>query len=322
MNPEVENALRILRFDKDAYVMSAIPSYVLRYTGANHEGYYGGGHDCPVGSKWTDIWGTEWHKEQEGVMGFPRGNPLAEPENLTRYVLPNPDDERICGKIYEAFEQYDGNTLLAGSHCDTLWEKSYMLAGMENMMVSFYTEPDFVRELLRKIMDFQLGIARHYLKCGVKIAYLADDLGTQNSLLLGRGIVEEFLVPEYRRLFALYKQHDVIMFFHSCGHVEPILDVFMELGVDVLNPIQATANNPERVRAATDGKMALCGGVSTDVVMKGPADAIDKAVADAIAILGKNGGYFCQPDQSMPFPPENMNAFHTAVNRHGGYDKR
>jgi len=73
-----ENALRTIRFDHPEYVMEGIPSYGLVYTGCNHEGYEGGGHDCPVGSRWTDIWGTGWQKEQADVMGFPRQFPLAD----------------------------------------------------------------------------------------------------------------------------------------------------------------------------------------------------------------------------------------------------
>ncbi|HEY3415921.1 MAG TPA: hypothetical protein VGM23_03460, partial [Armatimonadota bacterium] len=137
-----ENALQIIRFGTPEWVAGGLPSYTLCYQGCNHEGYSGGGHHCPVGTRWTDIWGTEWHKEHDGVMGFPRGNPLAEMSALPSYAWPDPDDERIRGKIDRLAEEYPGGDLfLAGSHRDTLWEKSYMLVGMENMMAYLLTEP-------------------------------------------------------------------------------------------------------------------------------------------------------------------------------------
>jgi len=316
-----ENAQRIIRFDNPERIVSDIPCHGISYTGCHHECYDGGGgHGCPVGTRWTDIWGTGWFKEHEGVMGFPKTNPLADMASLKNYQWPDPDDERICGKIYESKKRFEGgDRFLWGSHRDTLWEKSYMLVGMENMMVYLHTEPNYAREILRRIMDFQLGIAKHYLAVGIEVAGLGDDLGTQQSLLMGADVLREFFYPEYKRLFDLYKRHGVIRSFHSCGHVEPVLPMFMELGVDCLNPVQATANNLAKIRAITDGKMALQGGVSTGLVMKGPVSEIEAAVRDAMRLLGKNGGYFCNPDQGMPFPHEHYAAFHDAVARHGKY---
>lgn len=80
-------------------------------------------------------------------------------------------------------------------------------------------------------MDFQLGIARHYLSLGVEMVTMSDDLGTQHGLLLSPTLIHDFLLPEYKRLFDLYKSKGVLVNFHSCGYIEPILDVFMDLGV-------------------------------------------------------------------------------------------
>ncbi|MGE5527819.1 MAG: uroporphyrinogen decarboxylase family protein [Patescibacteria group bacterium] len=315
-----ENARRIMKFDAPERVMREIPQYLLCYHGCNHEGFDGRGEDGPVGSRWTDIWGVGWHKEQAGVMGLTYLNPLDEVGKLKSYRWPDPDDERICGRIHETARAYRGGDLfLGGSHRDTLWEKAYMLVGMENMMVYFHTEPGFAREILHRIMDFQLGIAAHYLAAGIEIANAGDDLGTQRSLMLSPRIVEEFLVPEYRRLFDLYRERGVAIAFHSCGHVEPILETLIGLGVDVLNPVQETANDLGRVRAIARGRMALQGGVSSAAVMAGPPARIDALVRERILLLGAGGGYFCAPDQGLPYPAAHVAAFDEAVERHGRY---
>jgi uroporphyrinogen decarboxylase len=295
--------------------------YQLLYEGVNHEMYSGeGGDDSPVGTEWVDIWGTVWHKIQEGVMGLPKGNPLARIEALQDYRWPDPNDERICSKIERMARAFTGgDQYLGGSHRDTLWEKAYMLVGMENLMMYFLTEPEFVREVLHHIMDFQLGIARYYLASGVEFASLGDDLGTQTGPLLGPRIVSEFLLPEYRRLVELYQKHGVLIGFHSCGNVLSVLDMFLELGIDVLNPVQATANDLNRIRLITQGRMALQGGVSSAIVMDGPADRIQGEVRLRIRQLGQQGGYFCAPDQSMPYPQEHLDAFAEAVERYGRY---
>lgn len=316
-----ENARRIIRFDKPERVVSGMPCHDISYFGVNHESFADGiGHARPVGSKWTDIWGTEWHKEKEDVMGFPKGNPLADTADLKNYRWPDPDDERICGAVGRKAAQFDkGDKFLSGAHRDTLWEKSYMLVGMENMMTYFYTEPDYAREVLHRIMDFQLGMAKHYLKHGVEIVHMGDDLGTQKGPLLGPAIVNEFLVPEYRRLFDFYKKHKVIVGFHSCGNMDSVLETFIDLGVNVLNPVQATANDLPGLRKKAGKRIAFQGGVSTGLVMDGPIEAIRAEVKKQIGELGKEGGYFCAPDQGMPFPEAHKKAFDEAVAEFGRY---
>ncbi len=316
-----ENALHIIRFDKPERITSGPPVHNVAYLGANHEGYTGGGHHVTVGTQWTDIWGTVWYRELDGVMGFPKFHPLNNIQrDLKTYTWPDPDDPRICGCIYKQAELWNhDNTFLSGSHRETLWEKSYMLVGMEALMCAFYTEPGAVRELLHRVMDFQLSIAKHYLAVGVEIVGMGDDLGTQRGLLLSPEILQSFFVPEYRRLFELYKRHGVLINFHSCGHIQPLLGVFMDLGVDILNPVQASANDLEALRAITQDKMALMGGVSSATIVNGPPESIRAEVAQRLWQLGREGGYFCGPDQGMPWPDSHIEVLYDAVEDLGQY---
>lgn len=316
-----ENALRIIHFDNPEHVVSGCPGHHVAYRGCHHRGYTDGGDNLPLGSSWIDIWGTGWHYVQEGVMAFPVENPLADlVSTLPNYTWPDPDDERICGQVYEQAKGWDSDEqFLICSHRDTLWEKSYMLVGMEDIMCYFHTEPGAVRELLHHIMDFQLGIAKHYLDVGVEVASMSDDLGTQSGLLISPETIHKFFVPEYQRLFDLYKQHGVLINFHSCGHIIPILDMFMDLGVDILNPVQATANDLNELRRVTQGRMALQGAVRSSTIMTGPVGEIRREVAQRLWQLGRDGGYFCSPDQGLPWPQEHIQAMNAAVQELGRY---
>jgi hypothetical protein len=114
----------------------------VTYWGCLHEGYDGVTDECPVGTRWTDVWGTILHKAQPGVMAYPCAHPLAPAANLDWYAWPDPDDERICGHIYHQAGRFpDSDASLCGSHWETVWEKAYMLVGMERLMPCFYTHP-------------------------------------------------------------------------------------------------------------------------------------------------------------------------------------
>ena len=315
-----ENALRIIHFDQPGWVMDKPPSFMVTYQGSDHEGYEGIGDEHPSGSRWKDIWGVVWHKVMDGVMGFPDVNPLSEPNLLKNYSWPDPNDPRVYKRIYSSsLEIPDESLFITGSHRDTLWEKAYMLVGMENLMVYFFTEPEFVKEVLHKIMDFQLGIAEHYLAIGVEMVKLSDDLGTQTGPLLSPKIVNEFLYPEYQRLFTLYKDRGVLINFHSCGNVFLILEPLIQLGADILNPVQASANDLQKLREITQGRLALQGGVNSNVVLDGPAEEIFATVKSRIYTLGKDGGYFCCQDQAFPYPQEHLKALSTAIALYGRY---
>ena len=315
-----ENAMRILRFDHPERIVREMPAYWLSYLGCFHESFTGGGDNSPAGTNWVDIWGTRWQKELEGVMGFPVGFPLAEVASLKKYHWPDPNDERICEKIYRLANEFPGGDLfLAGYHNDTVWEKAHMLVGMEKIMVYFFDEPGFVHELLHEIMDFHLGIAKHYLEVGVELVMFDGDMFSQRGPLLSPRIFNEFLLPEYERLFKFYKERNVLIEFHACGCVEPFLETFMKLGVDILDPIQATANNLDNVRSITHGRMALRGGVNSATIMAGPVERIEEEVLMRILQLGKQGGYFCDADQALPFPKVHEDALYSAIQKFSQY---
>ena len=95
------NALEIIRFGAPERIAMGPPCHGLAYLGCNHEGFRGGGHHLRLGSKWEDIRGTVWHREHEGVMGFPRGHPLADlPTALRSYRWP---DSRTRPRVNVSF---------------------------------------------------------------------------------------------------------------------------------------------------------------------------------------------------------------------------
>jgi uroporphyrinogen decarboxylase len=317
-----ENALRLLRFDSPERIVSSLPKHDISYFGVNHEPFSGpGGHDSKIGTIWKDIWGVTWRKEMKGIMGFATEHPLAD-LNIAKFPWPDPDDPRIVSAIYQRAREPEldrQKMFLIGSHRETLWEKACGLVGMDRLMMAFFDAPEAVREIFSRITDFQLVIAGHYLKCGIEVAATGGDLGTQVGLLVSPDLMQEFMIPEWKRLINLYKKHRVIITRHCCGHVEPVLEMFIELGIDLLNPIQATANDLGRTWEIAGNRLALAGGISTKLLMDGPAEKIRSEARRCMWLLGQTGGYFCRPDQAMPFPEEHVATLDEEISTYGIY---
>jgi len=319
---ELENFYATVRFLKPERITTSSPTYGLHYKGCYHEDANGIAHDRPKGESWQDIWGVGWHKDLDGVMGFPRMHPLADLNLVDAYPFPNADDPALYGAIFEGKQRFleegkDKTHILSGANTDTLWERAYMLVGMEDLMAYFYTDPELVHRLLDRILAFQMRIAEHYVKAGIKVAGLSDDMGTQNSLLLGEKLFDTFFMPRYAQLIDYYRKNDVLISFHSCGHIQPLISRFIDLGITILNPVQATANDLDALRRETQGKMVLHGGVDSQVVMEGTEEEVAACVKKRLRQLGRQGAYICCPDQGLPYPKRNLDALSRTVERYG-----
>jgi uroporphyrinogen decarboxylase len=112
----------------------------------------------------------------------------------------------------------------------------------------------------------------------------------------------------------------VIVNFHSCGCVQEVAADLAEIGVTVLNPVQSSANDLERVKADTVGRMALAGAISSGLLQQGTPEEVREEVARVMAIMKPGGGYVCGPDQWLPdFPEENLRAMRETARELGEY---
>ena len=316
-----ENLQRVLAFDHPAFVPMSVPVYMLHYNGAGHEARDGSAGDgAPAGARWTDIWGVGWHKELPDVMGMVEYSPLADLTRVDDFSFPSAEDPAINAPLLADPLDFDREQLyLAGTHRDLLFEAAYKLVGMQQLFIAMHEQPAAVKRLLQRITDFHLGLAHLYLARGVEWILTGDDLGHQHGLLFSRNMLEEFFLPEYRRLFSLYRDHGIRINFHSCGQIQDMLDIFIDLGIDILNPIQASANDLALVRTRTQGHLTLQGAIPSHLITEGPIERIRSEVRDTIHLLGCAGGYICTADQFLPAPPAHLQAFAEAVQEFGRY---
>ena len=129
----------------------------------------------------------------------------------------------------------------------------------------------------------------------------------------------EFFVPEYNRCFGPLVREGYIIDFHSCGCVQDIVGDIIKMHVTILNPVQERANDLALIKGKCAGKMALQGAIDSQLLMLGPVPKIQAEVKRVMGILGGGGGYIVGPDQSLPFPKENIDSLWVAAEEFGRY---
>lgn len=270
---------------------------------------------------WIDLWGVEWECAMEETSPFPHKNPIASPEAICDYVIPDPDRLVIPEKsLSEMIAVNRSEKMVMAYYSYPLYDRAWALMGMENFMMALLTHPDECRQLLRSIAGHTRTVFRHLLDIGVDAVHTGEDLGTQRALMISPALFREFILPEYKFMFQDLVAAGKIINFHSCGTVYEIVEDLASAGVSILNPIQAKANDLHAMKKASLRKIALWGGIDSGTIMHGkPGDVRDK-VKETMAILKPGGGYVCAPDQYFPnMPEENMKALWDAVREFGAY---
>ncbi|MFH1377537.1 MAG: uroporphyrinogen decarboxylase family protein [Planctomycetota bacterium] len=270
---------------------------------------------------WTDLWNVEWEVGLQGTVPFPKGNPLPSLDKLSDYPFPSSDQLIFTNEMKTALKGIDRTErLVFGQLTYLLFERAWAIMGMENFLMAMATHPDEVRVFLHQIATFARNVFDRYLELGVDGISFSEDLGTQRALMMSPKMFRDFLLPEYRFIFENTLNAGKIVNFHSCGCVEAISGDLAKIGVTILNPIQKRANDLGRIKSSVAGKMALKGGIDSQLILLGTPQDVSQQVADVMDTLMPGGGYICGPDQWMPdYPQENLDALYKTAKRIGRY---
>eukprot|EP00727_Mastigamoeba_balamuthi_P007761 m51a1_g3605 putative uroporphyrinogen-iii decarboxylase (402) ;mRNA; r:32344-33891 len=209
-------------------------------------------------------------------------------------------------------------------------ERAFAMQGMDRFLENMAGAPDLAKALLRKTTDKCLELMGHFLDeaghDGLDLVKIGDDLGTQTSLLMSPAMYRRMLKPLHAELVALIKRRSSArVFFHTDGDVLPLVNDFIEIGIDVLNPIQTSAGKMSdlaQVRSRTAGKLVLCGAVDTHRVLPtGTPEEVRAEVRRVVKALGEHGGYMLSSVHTVmnDVPAENVLAMVDEVVSCGRY---
>ena len=209
------------------------------------------------------------------------------------------------------------------------FERALAMQGMEAFLLNMAMEPDFARALLEKIAGYCKQLMGRFLEelgDNVDIIKIGDDLGTQESLMISPKMYREMLKPVHADFISFIKSRTKAkVFFHSDGDVVPLIEDLIEIGVDILNPIQTSAGSMSDLPSLKKrfGKnIVFCGGIDSHRVLPfGSVEEVRQEVRRVMQILGPGGGCMIGAVHTVmnDVPPENVLAMVDAVEELGHY---
>ena len=244
-----------------------------------------------------DNFGTPWIKNTTGVMYT--GHPIKD-KNLDSIEWPNPDKPGIFDHLTDDLEQNRDDYYLVGLQHLTVHERSYLLVGYENFMMYMATDPDFVGELMDRITDFHVGLAKRFVELGLDAVRTGDDFGTQLGMQVEPNLWRKLYKPRLARMWQVYKDAGITVMHHSCGCVEPVIGDMIEIGLEVLHPVQPLAMDVDELARKYGDKVTFHGGIDTQQLLPfGTPQQVKDAVKHCIHTLGANGRYVIAPSQEI-----------------------
>ena len=245
------------------------------------------------GERITDEYGVVW-TTSDIDRGSPIGPPIAEP-SLGDYTFPDPSAAYRFEHLDEWCEHNaEHYTIL---WVGDLWERATFMCGMERLLLWLALEPDFVEALLTGIADYILRtmdiLFDRFAFDGIA---LSDDYGTQKAMLISPAAWRRFVRPRLAAIFTRAKDAGRTVFLHSCGNVRAIIPDLIDLGLDILHPIQPEAMDILELKREFGRDLTFCGGLGTQETL---VNATPAQIRDEVRRLkddmGRRGGYILEP---------------------------
>lgn len=282
----------------------------------------------PPHSNYIDDWGSGAMEIEPGVW-FPGVHPLAEAdtiEAIEAYPWPDMNDPYRVAHVREAAQKLRAENQYAVIATPWLlfpFERAFAMQGMDRFLYNMAIKPDFAEALLKKHAELCKTLMGHLLAelgDNVDIVKIGDDLGMQDRLMISPRMYRRLLKPIHADYIAFIKERTKAkVFFHTDGDVFDLIDDFIEIGVDILNPIQTAAGkmaNLAELKARFGKNLVLCGAVDTQRILPfGTPAEVRREVRRVLDILSPGGGYMLASVHTImeEVPPENILAMVDAV---------
>lgn len=244
-----------------------------------------------------DVFGVVWDRSIDKDIGDVKGCILENP-TLEGYTFPDPLDPRFFANIEsEIAKKPDMFRVFQIGF--SLYERAWTLRGIENLLMDFYINPEFVNELFDAICDYNLRQIDKALEYDIDAVYFGDDWGQQIGLIMGYDLWKEFIYPRLQRMYGRVRQAGKYVMIHSCGDVDELFDDLVSIGLNCFNPFQPEVMDVDDILPRYRGRLAFHGGLSMQKTLPfGTREDVARESHHMLE-LGRDGGYIFSPSHSV-----------------------
>ena len=273
--------------------------------------YYG------EGDNYTDEWGIGWRSVPYMTPFGPGrytemvGHPLADRPALETYQAPDPNRASLYLESERLIRDFKDEYWIVGATVTTIFETAWALRGYERLLMDFVEDPELADRILEIPYRYHLAAAERLVRLGVDMVWTGDDVGTQNTMLVSPGHWRRYLKPRMANFIATLKgiNPKVKVAYHSDGCIYPIIPELIEIGVDVLNPIQPGSMDPALLKRTYGRNLCFWGSIDEQHTLPfGTPDEVSAEIRTRIATLGAGGGLILAPTHHVQLdtPLENF----------------
>lgn len=309
-----ENLLRVIQHNNPEWVPNGMESVVTIRSPVVERPNKAG----------KDAFGVDWSLEQDAEGGtYPthNGHPIRDLSCWReRMVLPNLDAIDWTLAKTQVGEVDRDRSIVSGFVEMGLFERSYLLLGMEDALMYYLTDPDIMADLLNAIADYKIQLIERFDDAiDMDMIWYGDDWGTQDALFLPPDVWRRLIKPSTQRIYDCLKDRNIIINQHSCGRIEDVFADMVEMGADIWNPCQP-CNDLASLKKQFADRITFCGGIDSQFVLDKPgvtAEDIRAEVRRRINELAHGGGYIAAPSHSVPYEQELIDAMNDEIEVYG-----
>jgi len=261
------------------------------------------------------------------VISHPMAN-FSEPAQVEGFRFPDPLAEGRFDDAEKYIRMYKGQYFIVGDMELTMYDMMQQLVGTEKLLVDIAEGAAYVEVLMDKCKDFALAIGKKLVSMGVDGIWAGDDFGAQNGMLISPRMWRRYFKERYRQVYSELRavNPEVVIMQHCDGAVAPILGDWIEVGLEVFNPVQPNVpgHDPIDLKTKFGDRLSFWGAIDQQKLLPfGTPDEIEADVRSKIEILGQGGGYMVSPAHIIQSdtPMENVEAFIRSVKKHGIYSE-
>jgi len=257
--------------------------------------------------KFRDAFGALWELKPNEDIGTVIDNPLKEP-NLKGFEFPDPE-KLMELESFSAFIEKNRDRFIMGGLGFSLYERAWILRGIEPILSDFLMNQPFIEEIFDRIIEFNLVIIKRMCRYPIDAFHIGDDWGQQHGLITGADLWRKIFKKRLKRMYDAIHDAGLPVSIHSCGDITEVIPDLIEIGVNVINPLQAEALDFKFLKKEYGKYLTFWGGVSTQKTMPyGTPDEVRTEVRERIKVLGKDGGYILGPSHELQgdVPLENL----------------